>query len=108
MRQKGNSRERVDAAHTVYTMCQDPALDADPTAKGAAKSIKITIYAKVHPVLPAAVPGSPFPLVELEGLTVRPYVAEGFGRPRLAFSYRAAGVKAVKAGVTSRSAESAA
>ena len=65
-----------------------PALDADPAVRGAAKSVKVTIYAPHQPVLPSPPPGSPFPLVELEGLTVRPYVAEGMGRPRLAFSYR--------------------
>ena len=73
-----------------------PALDADPAVRGAGKSVKITIYAPVQPVLPAPAANSPFALLELEGLTVRPYVAEGMGRPRLAFSYRATGVKAAK------------
>lgn len=75
-----------------------PALDADPAARGASKAVKITIYAKVQPVLPAPTGGLPFALVELEGLTVRPYVSEGSKNmpARLAFSYRATGVKAVK------------
>lgn len=90
------------------------ALDADPSVRGAAKSVKVTIYADVQPVLPAPADGSPFALVELEGLRVRPYVAEGpagrdgKSRGRLAFSYRAAGVHAPKSAASSKAQTSAA
>ena len=39
--------------------------------------MKVKIAAEVQPVLPPAVPGSPFTPVEFEGMTATPYVDSG-------------------------------
>lgn len=71
-----------------------PVIDGDESVRGAAKSVKVTLLAKVQPVPPEALPGLPFRPVEFDGLTVTPYVAEGNGRPRVAYSLRASGMRA--------------
>lgn len=70
-------------------------LDADPEARKADRQFSVRIAAKVQPVLPSAVADLPFRPVEFEGLTATPYVSEnGAGRARLAWSFRASGVRA--------------
>jgi hypothetical protein len=66
-------------------------IDADPQAR--ARTVKVKVAAAVQPVLPPAPSGGlPFVPVEFTGLTVTPYVAEKTGR--LAYSFKATGVKA--------------
>jgi hypothetical protein len=66
-------------------------IDADPEAR--ARTVKVKVAARVQPVLPSAPSsGLPFVAVEFTGLTVTPYVAEKTGR--LAFSFKATGVRA--------------
>ncbi|RCV49702.1 plasmid replication, integration and excision activator [Marinitenerispora sediminis] len=85
-------------------------IDADPEARGKAKSVKVKIAAEVCPTLPDEAPGLPFRPVEFEGMAVRPYIEElGRGRNRIAYSLRARGVKAPgAAGRRSTSAKDAA
>ena len=63
--------------------------DADPNARGAAKAVKVVVLDERQPVPPPTLDGLPFRPVEFEGLTVTPYVAEGAGRARVAYSIRA-------------------
>jgi hypothetical protein len=76
-------------------------LDGDPEARKADRTVSVKILAKQQPVLPASMPGMPFTPVEFEGLTATPYVSDSNGRARLAWSYRATGVKAPKNGPAS-------
>ncbi|MEU6696946.1 plasmid replication, integration and excision activator [Pseudonocardia sp. NPDC046786] len=69
-------------------------LDADPEARSKDKTVVVKIAATHQPVPPEAAAGLPFRPVEFEGLTVTPYVAENSGRPRVAYSIRAAGMRA--------------
>ncbi|MBN9109616.1 MAG: plasmid replication, integration and excision activator [Pseudonocardia sp.] len=69
-------------------------LDADPEARRSDKTVVVKIAAHVQPVPPEAVAGLPFRPVEFDGLTVTPYVAENGGRPRVAYSLRATGMRA--------------
>ncbi len=62
-------------------------LDADPEARTSELKVKIT--APVQPVPPEAIGSTPFRPVEFDGLTVTPYVKEGNGRSRVAYSLRA-------------------
>ena len=72
-------------------------MDGDPEARKADRQFSMKVLAKVQPVLPdAPIPGMPFIPVEFDGLTATAYVAEGNGRPRLAWSFRATGVRAPK------------
>ena len=66
-------------------------LDADPEAKQ--KAIKVKIAAKVQPVPPAPQSGMPFALVVFEGLTALPYIDDNGRRPRIAWSFRASGMR---------------
>ena len=68
--------------------------DADPNARGAAKAVKVVLLDERQPVPPPALDGLPFRPVEFDGLTVTPYVSEGTGRPRVAYSIRARAMRA--------------
>jgi hypothetical protein len=78
-------------------------IDADPMAKG---SIKIKLFGDVQPVPPAPSGGFPFAAVEFEGLTVTPYVDSK--TDRLAYSFRAKGMRAPKGAGRAASADKAA
>ncbi|WP_049572878.1 hypothetical protein [Nocardiopsis sp. SBT366] len=69
-------------------------IDADPEARGKAKSVKVKVAANVCPTLPDEVPGLPFRPIEFEAMAVMPYVDDNGRRPRIAYSLRARGVKA--------------
>jgi hypothetical protein len=68
----------------------------DPDQRARARTVKVKVAAQVQPVLPSAPAGGlPFVPVEFTGLTVTPYVSQA---GRLAYSLKAAGVKAPGAG----------
>lgn len=92
----GGQRAQKHDKTTGMPMWAVPVIDGDESVRGAAKSVKVNIVAKVQPVPPSALPGLPFRPVEFDGLTVTPYVAEGNGRPRVAYSLRATGMHAPK------------
>jgi hypothetical protein len=84
-------------------------MDADPEASRSQKSLTLRIVAESEPRLPAPLDGSPFVPIELDGLTAAPYVATGAsGRGRLAWSYRATGIKPTRAAAKSTAAKDAA
>jgi hypothetical protein len=69
---------------------------ADPEARE--RTVRVKITAPVQPVPPETAPGVPFRPVEFEGLTATPYVTTtASGRGRLAWSFRATGMRAPKA-----------
>jgi hypothetical protein len=68
-------------------------IDADPAARD--KTVRVKVAAPEQPVLPAAAGGLPFVPVEFTGLTVTPYVSQA---GRLAYSLKATGVRALRAG----------
>ncbi|KAA2266177.1 hypothetical protein F0L68_03445 [Solihabitans fulvus] len=74
---------------------------ADPSAeKDRDKSVTVEIAAKVQPVPPAALPGTPFRPVVLEGLTIQPR-AEASGQAKwITYVVRATGMRPVDAGGT--------
>lgn len=89
--------------------------DADPNARKANRMITVKIVAEHQPVPPEAVPGTPFRPVEFEGLMVTPYLddkpcrgpKEGERhrcRARIAYSFRATGMRAPGSGKAARSA----
>jgi hypothetical protein len=76
-------------------------IDADPEARGKAKSVKVKVIAPVCPVSPEEVPGVPFRPIEFDGLTATPWVEftggkdrEGNPRTRINFSLKAKGARA--------------
>lgn len=71
-------------------------IDGDPEARE--KVVRVKIASPVQPVPPATADGVPFRPVELEGLTVTPYVAQTTtGRARLAYSFQATAMRGVGA-----------
>lgn len=88
----------------VYAVDQDSGMsvwsvdvmDADPEARKSERQFTVKILAKVQPVLPDPLPGLPFHPVEFEGMTASPYIATQGDYSRLAWSFRATGVRAPK------------
>ncbi len=78
-------------------------IDADPEAKG---SVKVKLFGDVQPVPPAPSGGFPFAAVEFDGMTVTPYVDSNTNR--LAYSFRAKGIRAPKGAGRPASSEKAA
>ena len=71
-------------------------LDADPDARKDAKTVTVKISAPHQPVPPEAMAGVPFRPVEFDGLTVTPYMDDK--RNRVAYSFRATGMRAPHTG----------
>ncbi len=91
----GGLRAQKHDKVTGLPMWAVPVIDGDETARGAQKSVKVTIAAKVQPVPPEALAGLPFRPVEFDNLTVTPYVSDSNGsRPRIAYSLRATAMRA--------------
>jgi hypothetical protein len=79
-----------DTGELVWTV---DVIDADPEARE--RTVRVKLLAPVQPVPPEAMAGAPFRPVEFEGLTATPYVATtASGRSRLAWSFRATGMRA--------------
>ena len=98
--------QQVDK-HTGLPLWVVEVIDADPEARQ--RTVKVKIAAQVQPVLPPQAPGSPFTAIEFEGLTATPWVdasrcnGKGNGKDkcaaRLAYSLKAAGVRAPSRGI---------
>jgi hypothetical protein len=93
-RSQGDRFVQASDKQTGTRLWQVEVIDADPESRG---SVKVKIMAEVQPVLPAAPGGLPFVPVEFDQLTVTPYVNNG---GRLAYSFKASGVHAPKAGAS--------
>ena len=74
--------------------------DADPQAR--ARTVKVKVAAEYQPTLPPASAASPFVAVEFTGLTVTPYVNQA---GRLAYSFKATGVRVPSRGAARPAAE---
>lgn len=68
-------------------------IDADPNARKGQGEVSVKIASAVEPTPPPEMNGLPFRPVVFDGLTITPYVKEGGGRPRVAFSLRATDMK---------------
>ena len=95
--------QQVDK-HTGLPLWVVEVIDAQEDARQ--RTVKVKIAAQVQPVLPPPVPGSPFTPVEFDGMTVFPYVdaspCQGTGRcnARVAYSLKAAGIRAPSRGIS--------
>lgn len=79
------------------------ALDANEEAARFGAEFKVKVAAEVQPVPPAKTSGFPYPAVEFEGLTITPYAGRN---GRVAYSFRATGLRAPVVGRSGKSAES--
>lgn len=82
----------VDAASGLR-MWSVRVMDPDPAARKGQGEIAVKVLADVQPVLPEPVNGMPFRPVEFTGMTVTPYLEERGNRSRIAYSFKATGVR---------------
>ena len=84
-------------------------IDAQENARQ--RTVKVKVAAQVQPVLPPPSPGSPFTAVEFDGMTATPYVdsgrCQGNGKcgARVAYSFKATGIRAPSRGIGRTPAE---
>ncbi len=96
----GNEVQARDEKGTGLPLWTFDVLDADPAAQGKNAAITVRIASEYMPTLPEAPAGSPVRPEEFEGLTATPYVdsqrCNGNSqrcRSRLAWSFRATGIR---------------
>ncbi|MGH3795173.1 MAG: plasmid replication, integration and excision activator [Pseudonocardiaceae bacterium] len=79
------------------------ALDANEDVARFGAEFKVKVAASVQPVPPAKTNGFPYPAVEFEGLTITPYAGRN---GRVAYSFRATGLRAPTVGRSGKAGES--
>ena len=77
------------------------ALDANEEAARFGAEFKVKLAASYQPVPPAKTPGFPYAPAEFEGLTITPYANN---KGRVAYSFRATGMRAPSTAKTGRQA----
>lgn len=92
-REDGSRPQQVDK-DTGLLMWQVQVVDPDPEAGKKDTAISVKIAAPVQPVPPHNDTPFPFTPVEFEGLTALAWVDDSGPRPRVAWSFRASGLKA--------------
>lgn len=79
--------------NTGHPLWQVRVIDADPDARKGQNEVTVKLVSIAEPTAPPEANGLPFRPVFFEGLSVTPYVKETSGRPRVAYSLRAAEMK---------------
>lgn len=69
-------------------------IDADPEARKGQAELTVKIASVTEPQLPPELNGLPFRPAIFDGLSITPYVPDGQGRGRVAYSLRASAMKA--------------
>ena len=85
---KESKVQQVDP-DTGLPLWQVICLDLDPEAKKSQKAVTVKIPAKVQPVPPEKLSGSPITPVMLEGLSVTPWIEESGNFSKISWSFRA-------------------
>lgn len=91
-RPDGSRPQQLDK-DTGLPLWQVTVLDFDPAAGKKEMVVTVKIPAKVQPVPPANKSVLPFTPVEFIGLSALPYVDDSGPRPRIAWSFRAEGMR---------------
>ena len=79
--------------NTGHPLWQVRVIDADPDARKGQNEVTVKLASVSEPTAPPEANGLPFRPVFFEGLSVTSYVKETGGRPRVAYSLRAAEMK---------------
>lgn len=95
----GDNRVQARDRDTGLPMWQVEVLDGDPTAPKRSRTVTVKFAAPAQPIAPTNSSGTPFTPVVFEGLVALPYVERSGEFSRIAWSFRATGMKA--AGKTS-------
>ena len=91
-----------DSGLLVWTV---EVVDADPDAKKSNRTMAVKITSKVQPVLPESLSGLPFAPVEFDGLNATAYIETNGDFSKIAWSFRASGVRAPSRGGTKAAAD---
>jgi hypothetical protein len=79
--------------NTGHPLWQVRVIDADPDARKGQNEVTVKLASIAEPTAPPEANGLPFRPVFFGGLSFTPYVKETGGRPRVAYSLRAAEMK---------------
>jgi hypothetical protein len=96
-----STRERIVQAvdpDTGLLLWSVDVVDRDPEAKKSTRTMSVKILAKVQPVLPESLSGLPFTPVEFDKMTATAYIEENGDFSKIAWSLRAADVRAPSRG----------
>lgn len=92
-----STRERIVQAvdpDTGLPIWSVEVVDGDPEAKKSTRTMSVKVTAKVQPVLPESLAGLPFTPVEFDKMTATAYIEENGDFSKIAWSLRAAEVRA--------------
>lgn len=105
----GENRVQARDRDTGLPMWQVEVLDGDPAAPKRSRTVTVKFAAPTQPAAPTNSSGTPFTPVVLEGLMALPYVERSGDFSRIAWSFRASGMKAPskQSGATTTARESA-
>jgi len=90
----GENRVQATDRETGVPMWQVEVLDGDPVAPKRSRTVTVKFAAQTAPTTPPNASGTPFTPVVLEGLTALPYIERSGDFSRIAWSFRASGMKA--------------
>lgn len=96
-----STREKVVQAvdpDTGLLLWSVDVVDGDPEAKKSTRTMSVKITARVQPVLPESLAGLPFTPVEFDRMTATAYIEENGDFSKIAWSLRAAEVRAPSRG----------
>lgn len=105
----GENRVQARDRDTGLPMWQVEVLDGDPAAPKRSRTVTVKFAAPTQPTPPTNASGTPFTPVAFEGLTALPYIERSGDFSRIAWSFRASGMRAPgkQSGATTTSRESA-
>ena len=94
IKQAGNADPQVRDKVNGLPVWNVRVVDVDPATRRGQAEVTVKVAAAHQPVPPESMPDVPFRPVEFEGLTITPYVDTNGSRPKVAFSFRATGMRA--------------
>ncbi|SIC45795.1 plasmid replication, integration and excision activator [Mycobacteroides abscessus] len=90
----GENRVQARDRDTGLPMWQVEVLDGDPAAPKRSRTVTVKFAAPTQPTAPTNSSGTPFTPVVLEDLVALPYIERSGDFSRIAWSFRASGMKA--------------
>ncbi len=105
----GENRVQATDRETGAPMWQVEVLDGDPAAPKRSRTVTVKFAASTQPSAPTNSSGTPFTPVVFEGLMALPYIERSGDFSRIAWSFRASGMRAPgkPSGATATARESA-
>ena len=90
----GDNRVQATDRDTGSPMWQVEVLDGDPAAPKRSRTVTVKFAAQTQPAAPTNSSGTPFTPVVFDGLMALPYIERSGDFSRIAWSFRATGMRA--------------